>query len=33
MKKEFRNEAIFRANIVILVVSVSVFIMVKKYTK
>ena len=33
MKKEFRNEAIFRANIVLIAVGVSVFIIVKKYTK
>ena len=33
MNKESRNEAIFRANIVLIVVSVSVVLMIRKYTK
>ena len=33
MKKETRNEAIFRANVVLIVVGVSVVLMIRKYTK
>lgn len=33
MKRETRNEAIFRANVVLIVVGVSVVLMIRKYTK
>ena len=32
-KKEMRNAAIFRANVVLIVVGVTMVIMIKKYTK